>query len=248
MSQRTVAIIQARTGSSRFPGKVLELLGDRPVLSHVIHRVVRAGLVDDVVVATTDLQADESIQHLCHSEGVECFLGPAEDVLTRYCQVATATKADVVIRITADCPLVSPTVIDDVICARVKERADYASNTLRRTYPHGLDVECFTYETLTLAGERACIPYEREHVTPFIYNHSAIFSLYSVESPSDWSSLRWTIDYPEDLTFLRLCSHEIPACLDTTADWLDFARKLSMSKKLSEAQESLKSAIHKDHC
>lgn len=235
MSSRTVAVIQARTGSTRFPRKVLELLGDRAILSHVVRRVALAKRVDEVVVATTDLDEDRAVQLLCHEEGVRCILGPAHDVLTRYRLATIESQADVVVRITADCPLISPLLIDEVVDARMSRDTDYASNTLRRTYPHGLDVETLTSRALMIAADRATSTYDREHVTPFIYGRPNEFTLHSCEGSTDWSWLRWTVDYPDDLDFLRLLTVELPECLRADSDWQAIAKSVAGKPSIVEA-------------
>ena len=177
---RTVAIVQARMGSRRLPGKVLALLGGSPVIWHVITRAAQGRTVDQVVVATSDQPGDDQISGWCEAEGLRCVRGPEADVLSRYALAAEASAADVVVRVTADCPLLSPAVLDLVVDARAAAGADYASNTLARGFPHGLDVECLTRAALDSAAAEALDPEEREHVTPFVYNRPDRFHLASV--------------------------------------------------------------------
>ena len=210
---KVVAIIQARMGSTRLPGKVLAELAGRSMLCRVCDRAGRATLVDRVVVATTLWPDDEQIVAECDRLRVPCFRGSARDVLDRYYQAAAAWRADVVVRITADCPLIDPQVIDLVICAFLQHRADYASNTLRRTWPRGLDAEVMTAAALARACREAGRPYQRSHVTPYIYQHPRWFRLLPVTGPEDLGQTRWTVDLPEDLDFVRavysrLAGHE----------------------------------------
>jgi glutamate-1-semialdehyde 2,1-aminomutase len=200
----TAAIIQARMCSSRLPGKVLADVAGQPMLKRVCERVARATRVDVVLVATSTGPADDAVADFCRREGVRCYRGSEDDVLDRYYHAAREAKADVVVRITADCPLIDPAVIDKVIDAFRRAGVDYACNTLRRTYPDGLDVEVFTAAALGRAWREAAKAAEREHVTPYLRT-SGHFRTLGVESEIDLSArqLRWTVDEPEDLAFVR---------------------------------------------
>lgn len=201
---RTVAIIQARTGSTRLPGKVLRPLLGEPLLAHVVRRVRRAGTVDETVVATTTLAADDPIEALGASEGWPVTRGSEMDLLERYLDAARLHDAEHVVRITSDCPLVDPTLIDDVVDALAADGADYASNTLEpRTFPRGLDVEAMTIGALEAAGREDRDPASREHATPFLYRHPDRFRLTAVRNPVDLSAHRWTVDTPEDYELVR---------------------------------------------
>jgi spore coat polysaccharide biosynthesis protein SpsF len=201
---KTVAIIQARTGSTRLPGKVLLPLLGEPVLLHVVRRVARARSLDAVVVATTTMPDDDAIVDLGHESGWLVERGSETDLLGRYLQAAHAHDADRVVRITSDCPLVDPDVIDEVVGALGSSGADYASNTLEpRTYPRGLDVEAMTLAALEVAGLEDANPASREHATPFLYRHPERFRLSGVRLPTDLSAHRWTLDTPEDLELIR---------------------------------------------
>ncbi len=198
-----VALIQARMGSSRFPGKVLEDLAGRPMLWHVVNRVRRAKSVDKVVIATTDQDTDDPIAKFCEQEGVACFRGSEQDVLDRFYQAARANGADVVVRITADCPLIDPSVIDKVLAHFARGDCDYACNIIRYTYPDGLDTEVFSFAALERTWREAAKPSEREHVTP--YMRTGKFRTANVESqtPVLPDKYRWTVDHPADLEFVR---------------------------------------------
>jgi glutamate-1-semialdehyde aminotransferase/spore coat polysaccharide biosynthesis protein SpsF (cytidylyltransferase family) len=198
-----VALIQARMGSSRFPGKFLEDLCGRPMLWHVVERVRRASKVDKVVVATTNRNVDDPVARFCDGEKVACFRGDEADVLDRFYQAAKASKADVIIRITADCPLIDPGVIDNVIERFERGDCDYVSNTIRYTYPDGLDTEVFSFASLERAWREAKKPSEREHVTPYLRTNR--FRSANVESdcPVSPGKYRWTVDRPADLEFVR---------------------------------------------
>ncbi len=199
------AIIQARMGSTRLPGKVLKPIIGKPILWHVVNRTRQARLVDKVIVATTTLEDDQPIVDLCTSEGWLCFRGSENDLLDRYYQAASHYGADVIVRITSDCPLIDPGVVDKVVGEFLKGRSrlDYVSNGLpHRTYPRGLDTEVFSFATLKKAWSEDADPAWREHVTPYIYRHPELFRLGGVTNPADYSHMRWTVDTIEDLTLV----------------------------------------------
>ncbi len=198
-----LVLIQARMGSSRFPGKVLEDLSGHPMLWHVVNRVRRAGRVDKVVVATTDRAVDDAIARFCEREGVGCFRGSEHDVLDRFYQAARANRADVVVRITADCPLIDPAVIDKVLARFERGDCDYACNIMRYTYPDGLDTEVFSFEALERAWREANKPSEREHVTPYLRSDKFRTANVESETPVSPVQCRWTVDHPADLEFVR---------------------------------------------
>jgi spore coat polysaccharide biosynthesis protein SpsF len=199
-----IAIIQARTSSTRLPGKVLKIIEGKTVLEHVINRVRAAKNLDDVIVATTVKKEDLKIVKLCSYLGISVFCGSEEDVLDRYYQAARAFKANHIIRITADCPLIDPMVIDKVIELYFKKNADYATNTLPETFPDGLDNSIFSFETLSVAWKNAKLSSEREHVTPYIRKNPNIFKIVNLKCNIDLKDKRWTIDEPEDLKFIKI--------------------------------------------
>ncbi|MNX53253.1 3-deoxy-manno-octulosonate cytidylyltransferase [compost metagenome] len=202
---RTVAIIQARMGSTRLPGKILLPLGDRTVLEHVVARTRACPLIDEVVVATTTSPQDDALVPALAAMGVSCFRGSEEDVLARYYQAAEHFRADVVVRITSDCPLFDPQVLTRMLEAfrGAEPPCDYLSNTLTRTYPRGLDAEMFTFEALARAHAEAREPYEREHVTPFLYFHPDRFALRDFRGEGDASEHRWTLDTDDDYRLIQ---------------------------------------------
>ena len=200
---RIVAIIQARMGSTRLPGKVLSDLCGETVLARVVSRVRQCRYVNEVIVATSVDPADNAIVQECCRHDVCAFRGSECDVLDRYYWAAQRARADAVARITADCPLIDPDVSDKTIQAFVAQQADYASNVLQRTYPRGLDTEVMTIAALGSAWKDAWDPCQREHVTPFLYQHPDRFGLVSVTGERDYSNYRWTLDTAEDLQFLR---------------------------------------------
>ena len=198
-----VAIIQARMGSTRLPGKVLKDLAGDTVLARVVKRTRRAKLLTKVVVATSVLPADDAIVKECERIGVACFRGDEADVLDRYYRAAQAYQAEVVVRITSDCPLIDPELIDSVIRSFVEDGADYTTNALVVTYPRGLDAEAFSAQVLAKAAESAKAIHQRTHVTPYIYENPAHFKITSLTAENDFSSYRWTLDTAEDLELIR---------------------------------------------
>jgi spore coat polysaccharide biosynthesis protein SpsF len=232
---RTVAIIQARTGSTRLPGKVLRPLLGEPLLVHVVSRVRRARSVDETVVATTTLPADDVIVELGTAAGWPVSRGSEVDLLERYLHAARAHGAERVIRITSDCPLIDPGLIDDVVETLAADEADYASNTLEpRTYPRGLDVEAITIDALESAGREDRDPASREHATPFLYRHPERYRLTAVRNPVDLSAHRWTVDTPQDYELVRRIYEalgrddfgwqEALAVVEANPDWSDLNR------------------------
>lgn len=200
---RIVAIIQARMGSTRLPGKVLMDLAGKGVLARVVERVSRLNSIQSIVVATSINRENEPIAVECARLGTQCFRGSENDVLGRYLGAAREHQAEAIVRITADCPLIDPEISDSVVNEFVQRGADYASNVFPRTYPRGLDTEVFTREALELAWTHATAPHQREHVTPYLYEHPEVFRLASIQADADYAFHRWTLDTPEDLELIR---------------------------------------------
>jgi spore coat polysaccharide biosynthesis protein SpsF len=173
------------------------------MLDHVIRRTRCAQLLDLVSVATSEQPTDDAVAKFCSETGISCFRGSESDVLDRYYRAASRFDAEVVVRVTADCPLLDPTVIDKVIRFFREGDYDYVSNTLDPSYPDGLDTEVFRREALERAWCGARLPSEREHVTPYIWRHPELFRMANVRHDHDLSGLRWTVDEPEDLLFVR---------------------------------------------
>jgi glutamate-1-semialdehyde 2,1-aminomutase/spore coat polysaccharide biosynthesis protein SpsF len=200
----TVAIIQARMGSTRLPGKVLAELGDRPVLAWVVRAAAAIAGVDRVIVATSVRSDDDRVASWCADADVACFRGSEDDVLDRFLQAARSFRADVVLRITGDCPLLDPQVCGEIVRLLGGSRADYASNVCPPTWPDGLDCEAMTRRALEAAAEAACLPAHREHVTLYLRNNRHRFRVRNLRCPfPDLAGHRWTLDTPEDLQFLR---------------------------------------------
>ncbi len=203
----TVALIQARMSSSRLPGKVLQDIAGRPMLGRVVHRAKQAKALDLVAVVTSTRADDEAIETWCKENNISCVRGSLEDVLDRYYQAASLLQADHVVRLTADCPLLDPDVIDKVIQTFHQGDFDYVSNALECTYPDGLDTEIFRFKALERAWREARLKSEREHVTPYIFKHPELFRLGTVTHAEDLSGFRWTVDTARDLEFVRAVYH-----------------------------------------
>jgi glutamate-1-semialdehyde 2,1-aminomutase len=197
------AILQARMGSTRLPGKSMKGIGGKPMLWHVLRQLKGSKLVDTIVVATTVNPADDEIEKLADASGVKCFRGSEEDVLERYTGAVEKFGGDIVVRVTADCPLLDAGAVDQVIADFLKGRADYVSNVHPPTFPDGLDVEVFSRDALMRAGHEAKLKSEREHVTPYIWKNAKLFRQRNVINGKDLSALRWTVDTPEDLEFVK---------------------------------------------
>ncbi len=198
-------------GSSRLPGKVLLLVAGKPLLQHQIERVRRAKAIDLLVVATSTDAADQPIADLCARLGVPCFRGSLDDVLDRMVQAARPHAPRWFVRLTGDCPLADPGVIDEVVHTCRDADADYASNALHPTFPDGLDVECMRFTSLEEAWRDARKPSEREHVTPFLHQQPQRFRIREVRHEPDLSGLRWTVDEPADFVFVsQVFEHLLP--------------------------------------
>lgn len=231
LDNNVVAIIQARLSSSRLPGKVLLDIAGKPMLSRVVERTFLAKSVDRIVVATTTDASDDAIVELCQREGYLWYRGSQFDVLDRYYQAARLQRAQVVVRITADCPVIDPQVIDKTVCALQDfihshpNRAQYAFSANRlpppwgRTYPVGLDTEACTFAALELAWKEARAPHQREHVMPYFYENPDRFTILHVNHERDLGRLRWTVDTAQDLELVRQIYDHFPGHSDFT--WLE---------------------------
>ena len=226
---KTVAIVQARMGSTRLPGKVLADIRGVPAIQHVLTRANRAEQVDQVWLACCDLAIDDPLAAFAEKLGFSVFRGDEKDVLGRYVSVAAEANADTIIRITGDCPMIDPDIIDLVLDRHSMGDVDYASNIVDRSYPDGLDVEVFSRHALDTAGREADAEILREHVTPYIRGlmgdgcPKGDFKTASVKHRADFSHLRWTLDEPEDLLFLRRLMDLLP----DDFHWLDAVAELT---------------------
>ena len=255
----TVAIIQARMGSSRLPGKVLLDIAGRPMLGWVFERARRARLVDEVVLATTTDPSDDPVAAYCQNNGYAYTRGSLGDVLDRYYQAALIHQAEVVVRVTGDCPLVDPALIDDVIGVflgappQIANRLDiseaedpgarqglypfdFAANRLpppfKRSYPIGLDVEVCSFQALERAWFEARQSFEREHVMPYFYYQPGRFRFVQLQHEPDYGNLRWTVDTAQDLALIQTIFQRLPDPLTST--WLDVLKIFQSDPSLNE--------------
>jgi spore coat polysaccharide biosynthesis protein SpsF len=210
----TIAIIQARMNSSRLPGKVLLDIGGQPMLVRVVERARRAQSVDGVLIATTTDPSDDALEAACRERGYPVYRGSQFDVLDRFYQAARQAQADVIVRLTADCPVIDPHVIDQTVSAFHAAGADFAANRLpppwKRTFPIGLDTEVCSFAGLERAWKEARLPFEREHVMPYFYDQAGRFKITVIDHPVDYGAQRWTVDTPEDLQLLRAIFAHFP--------------------------------------
>lgn len=203
--QQVFAIVQARMDSKRLPGKILADIQGQPMIMRVVERTRKASCLKGVILATTTDPSDDEVADLCQARGYPTIRGHATDVLDRYHHAASLHDVDVIVRVTGDCPLMDPEVIDRTVSAFLASDppADYASNRIVPTYPVGLDVEVFTREALQRAHAETKVKYQREHVTPYFYESPGRFHVVSVESGGEYGGQRWTVDTAEDLQFVR---------------------------------------------
>lgn len=210
--------MQARIGSSRLPGKVLKKISGKTVLEHDIDRLKRVNNIDEIVIATTVKEGDSKIVDEANKLGVKFFRGSEDDVLSRYYFAAKENNADVVVRVTSDCPLLDSEVTEEIIKYYLDNytKYDYVSNTLDRTYPRGLDTEVFSFKALEKAYNEAKEKFQREHVTPFIWDKNGDFSTFQFKKYEDNSNLRLTLDTDEDLELIKEVYSEL---YDTNNDF-----------------------------
>ncbi len=205
-NKRTLAIIQARMSSSRLPGKVLMPIKGRPMLEYLIDRVSSASEVDDFVIATSIDGSDDPIESFCRDKGINFFRGSLEDVLDRFYMAAKKSDANIIVRLTGDCPLVDPKTLDTMINIYKNNDYDYVANTAPPdgiTFPEGMDIEIFSRIALEKAWKEASKPSEREHVTFYFWKNTDLFSIYRYDLSQNLSNYRLTVDYPEDFELVK---------------------------------------------
>jgi spore coat polysaccharide biosynthesis protein SpsF len=245
---RVVAIVQARMGSTRLPGKVLAEIAGEPMLVRTVERARLAKTVDDLLVATTQTAADDAVEALCRARGYAVYRGSTEDVLDRYYRAAVQASADVIVRLTADCPLLDPALVDLAVQVFLDAAppADLVVNRLpgARTFPIGLDVEVVSFRALERAWREAVEPNQREHVLPFLYDPPGRFRVVRLDAGHDYGSLRWTVDSPEDLEFVR----QVYARLEARRDfgWRDVLALVQAEPALAEINAQVWHKTHRD--
>ena len=248
MNKKNVAIIQARMDSSRLPGKVLLELGHLPVLGWVVRRARRANLIDQVVVATTTDPSDDPVAAYCIGEGIAITRGSMGDVLDRYYQSAKHFKADVIVRLTGDCPLIDPEMLDANLgeFLLADPPLDFAANRMpppyQRTIPIGLDAEYCRFEGLEYVWKVASEKHQREHVMPYFYEHPEKFNILHITHDPDYGHYRWTVDTPADLELLRKIIAYFPGRDDFS--WLEVLEVVQQHPELADLNTNIE---HKDY-
>jgi spore coat polysaccharide biosynthesis protein SpsF len=228
----TVAIIQARVGSTRLPGKVMMDLCGRTVLARVVERLAPCSRLDRIVVATTDSPADRAVADEARRCGVGSFRGEEQDVLDRFYRAALRFEADIIVRITADCPVFDPELLTQMLdrfftLRESPQGVDVVTNTQTRSFPRGLDAEILPIEALTRAQRKATDASAREHVTPYLYRNRDVFRVFEEISPVDLSMYRWTLDTPDDFRLIEeiYCALDRPGRIFTTAEVFDLLER-----------------------
>ncbi len=238
---RIVGIVQGRMASSRLPGKILKKIGGEPMLAQVVERARQAKLIDEVGVATTTDPSDDAVEAFCRKRGYTIYRGSLLDVLDRFYQAAKLMQADVVVRFTADCPLLDPGLVDQTVRAFLDSGADFAANRLpppfRRTYPIGLDTEVCSFAALERAWREATAKHDREHVLPYLYEVEGRFKVVVLNYERDYGHHRWTVDTPEDLTLVRRIFRRMARQPGFT--WLDVVTLFEREPKLAQLNASV---------
>jgi spore coat polysaccharide biosynthesis protein SpsF len=210
---KTVAIVQGRMASSRLPDKIMKDIAGKPMLAWVVDQASKAHRIDQVVVATTTDPSDDPVESFCHKRGTPCYRGSMLDVLDRFYQAAKLYQADTVVRFTADCPLLDPHLVDEVLRQFFEKDADFAANRLpppfTRTYPIGLDTEVASFAALERAWKEATARHDREHVMPYLYEVDGRFKVVRVEYEKDFGWMRWTVDTAADLELIRQVANRL---------------------------------------
>jgi spore coat polysaccharide biosynthesis protein SpsF len=237
---RAVCIIQARMGSTRLPGKVLADIAGQSMLGRVVERVRRSHLIDDVVVATSVLAEDDLLADECRRLEVPVFRGHASDVLDRFHAAAVTSRADVIVRVTADCPLIDAGLIDAVLGAFHAHGVDHAGllTGVGWAYPRGLDNESFSMAALERARREATATHDRAHVTTFLYGQPGVFCLLALRPATDLGYHRWTVDTADDLTFVRAVYQRLGA--DGGFDWREVWRQVTHEPRLAELNRQVR--------
>lgn len=248
-AERIIVIIQARMSSTRLPGKVLKDIAGRPMLAWVVERARKAKTATDVVVATTTEPSDDPIASFCMLMGYACTRGSLSDVLDRYYQTARQYRADIIVRLTADCPLIDPAEIDHVVQEFQRGGVDFAANRLPppfgRTYPIGLDTEVCSFEALERAWDEAKEPYQREHVMPYLYEIPGRFKVLRVDHDPDYGELRWTVDTQQDLQLVRAIFERMGEREDF--GWLDVLELFQREPELARLNAGVNQKFYNKH-
>ena len=238
-----LCILQARMSSSRLPGKVLKPIKGKPILEYEIKRILKSKKIDKLVLATSTDKSDDILEEFAKKIGIDCFRGDLDNVLKRYYDCAKKYKADTIIRLTGDCPVMDSEVIDSVIECYKKNRVEYASNIINRTFPDGLDIEVFSFETLEKIYKNANLKEEKEHVTKYIFNHLDEFNVCNYENDIDYSYMRWTLDTIDDFYFFKSIYKNVD---NIYFPWKFLLSKTNSAKKfLIDSNQTIRYAMKK---
>ena len=238
-TKKITCVIQARTDSKRLANKVLKEIEGTPMICHIINRIKRSRNVEQIILATTDNDSDKILLDIAEKFKIIGFAGDEDDVLGRFFNAATSFLADPIVRITGDCPLVDPELLDSMIQIFLENKYDYISNTIERTFPDGLDIEIFSFDALKKAHEEAKWSSEREHVTPFIIKNQDLFKVYNYKNKQDLSNLRWCVDEEDDLLMVKQIFHEMGTKqFFSTSDIIEL---ISNNPKIAEINKNIKS-------
>jgi spore coat polysaccharide biosynthesis protein SpsF len=234
MAKSTV-MIQTRIGSSRLPNKVLELIENQAMISHVINRVKKIKNIDQIILITTTQSEDKQLLNIAKEHDIQYFQGSVDDVLDRHFQCAVIFNADPIIRITSDCPLIDPEVSSKILEYYLQNNYDYVSNTITPTYPDGLDTEIFSFKALSKAHIESNLPSEREHVTTYFTKNPKKFRIKNFPNTVDLSKFRWTVDRTQDLDFVRrIYNYMAPKTIFSMNDVLDIIKKYHELSKIND--------------
>jgi spore coat polysaccharide biosynthesis protein SpsF len=238
---KIIITTQARLGSTRFPGKILEKIGKLTLLELHLKRIKKTKLFSDIIIATTNEQGIAAIEQIALNENIGIFKGSTEDVLDRFYQGVKNQRPDYIVRLTSDCPLIDPILIDEVIKLAVDHNLDYASNTLSELFPDGQDIEVFSWKALETAWKEATLPSEREHVTPYIrkhcdFNGGIIFKAMNYGFKENYSHIRMTVDELNDLDAIKILVDK----LDTDNDWKTYADFIIDNPELFNNQQIIR--------
>ena len=238
---KIVAITQARTGSSRFPQKILKKINGISLLEIHIERIRQSSLIDKIIIATTSNLSDNIIEDYSKLLGIECYRGKENDVLDRFYKSVVDIKPDFIVRLTSDCTLIDAKLIDEIIENALKKNLDYYSNVLYPTYPDGQDIEVFKFSALKKACETAQLIEEREHVTPFIKNNSSfmgknIFTSENHQFNNDYNKVRIVVDYKEDFKVIEMLIKK----LGLNAEWIDYANEYIKDQRINSNNIKIK--------
>ena len=230
---KIIAITQARTGSTRFPNKIMNKIGDETLLSIHINRIKKAKKINSIIIATTNKKNDDVIKQQADKLNVNCFRGDEDDVLDRFYQAAKIHNPDYVVRLTSDCPLIDPILIDEIIKATISSNVDYCSNTLIESYPDGQDIEVFTFSALKKAWKESVLKSEREHVTPFMKKNFKSINIHS--NNMEFNKVRMTVDEPNDLVVIN----KLVDKLGLNENWQNYTKLYLNDKNISNSNASI---------